>query len=185
MQGVGASYAMVQHSPSYVRVACPHYVLSEQHGRWELLRAAELMCGQTVLNPGPRLWYHARRPPDQSNHKTQAIWKGEGPLILWSSRKNAYLALPKHVGGPNNIHNIASTSFHDFDNKIASVRSNVSTYSKDALIKYETWLVWLNDLMVCYIEREIFKWLDLQKVKKAFEKKKDRQVQLTRSPRCN
>jgi hypothetical protein len=27
---------------------------------------------------------------------------------------------------------------------------------------------WLNDLMVYYIEREIFKGLDLQKIKKAF-----------------
>ncbi|PUZ44438.1 hypothetical protein GQ55_8G097800 [Panicum hallii var. hallii] len=27
---------------------------------------------------------------------------------------------------------------------------------------------WLNDLMLCYIEREIFKGLDLQQIKKAF-----------------
>jgi hypothetical protein len=33
---------------------------------------------------------------------------------------------------------------------------------------------WLNDLMVCYIERDIFKRLDLQKIKKAFQKKKDK-----------
>jgi hypothetical protein len=33
---------------------------------------------------------------------------------------------------------------------------------------------WLNDLMLCYIEREIFKGLDLQQIKKAFQKKKDR-----------
>jgi hypothetical protein len=44
---------------------------------------------------------------------------------------------------------------------------------------------WLNDLMICYIEREIFKGLDLQKVKKACQKKKDRQMQLPRSPRRN
>jgi hypothetical protein len=104
--------------------------------------------------------------------KPRRYGRSKGSLILWSSRKNVYLALPKHVGGPNNIHNIAATSFHDFDNKRASVRSKVSTYTKDALIKYETRLVWLNNLMVCYIEREIFKGLDLQKVKKAFQKRK-------------
>jgi hypothetical protein len=38
---------------------------------------------------------------------------------------------------------------------------------------------WLNDLMVCYIEREIYKGLDLQQIKKAFKK---RQMQLPRSP---
>jgi hypothetical protein len=42
---------------------------------------------------------------------------------------------------------------------------------------------WLNNLMVCYIEREIFKGLDLQQIKKAFQKKKDRQMQFPRSPR--
>jgi hypothetical protein len=42
---------------------------------------------------------------------------------------------------------------------------------------------WLNDLMVCYIEREIFKGLDLQQIKKAFQKKKDMQMQFSRSPR--
>jgi hypothetical protein len=35
---------------------------------------------------------------------------------------------------------------------------------------------WLNDLMVCYIKREIFKGLDLQQIKKAFQKKKERQM---------
>jgi hypothetical protein len=35
---------------------------------------------------------------------------------------------------------------------------------------------WLNDLMVIYIEREVFKGLDLQNIKKAFQKKKDRQM---------
>lgn len=44
---------------------------------------------------------------------------------------------------------------------------------------------WLNDLMVCYIEREIFKGLDLEKIKKMFQKKKDRQMQLPKSPRRN
>jgi hypothetical protein len=42
---------------------------------------------------------------------------------------------------------------------------------------------WLNDLMVIYIERELFKGLDLQNIKKAFQKNKDRQMQLPRSPR--
>jgi hypothetical protein len=51
MKGVGASYAMVQHSPSYVRVAGLHCVLSEQQGRWKLLRAVELMRGWAGLNP--------------------------------------------------------------------------------------------------------------------------------------
>jgi hypothetical protein len=41
----------------------------------------------------------------------------------------------------------------------------------------------LNDLMVCYIERQIYKRLDLQQIKKAFQNKKNRQMQLTRSPR--
>jgi hypothetical protein len=42
---------------------------------------------------------------------------------------------------------------------------------------------WLNDLMVIYIERELFKELDLQNIKKAFQKMKDRQMQLPRSLR--
>jgi hypothetical protein len=42
---------------------------------------------------------------------------------------------------------------------------------------------WLNGLMVCYIEREIFKGLDLHQIKKAFQKKKERQMQLPMSPR--
>jgi hypothetical protein len=42
---------------------------------------------------------------------------------------------------------------------------------------------WLNDLMVIYIVRDLFKGLDLQNIKKAFQKKKDRQMQLPRSPR--
>jgi hypothetical protein len=35
---------------------------------------------------------------------------------------------------------------------------------------------WLNDLMVIYIESELFKGLDLQNIKKTFQKKKDRQM---------
>jgi hypothetical protein len=54
MEGVG-SYAMIQHSPSRVRVAGPRYILSEQQGRWKLLCATELMRGRAGLNPEPRL----------------------------------------------------------------------------------------------------------------------------------
>jgi hypothetical protein len=35
-------------------------------------------------------------------------------------------------------------------------------------------------LLVCYIEREIFKGIDLEKIKKTFQNKKDRQMQLPR-----
>jgi hypothetical protein len=42
---------------------------------------------------------------------------------------------------------------------------------------------WLNDLMVCYIEREIYKGLDLQQIEKAFQNKKTRQMQLPKSSR--
>jgi hypothetical protein len=44
---------------------------------------------------------------------------------------------------------------------------------------------WLNDLMVVYIEREIFKGIDLESIKKAFQKKNDRNMQLSKSPRRN
>jgi hypothetical protein len=44
---------------------------------------------------------------------------------------------------------------------------------------------WVNNLMVCYIEREILKGIDLQKIKKAFQKKKERQMQFPKSPRRN
>jgi hypothetical protein len=44
---------------------------------------------------------------------------------------------------------------------------------------------WLNDLMVCYIERDIFKALDLGEVKKYFQPKKTRQMQLPRPHRRN
>jgi hypothetical protein len=44
---------------------------------------------------------------------------------------------------------------------------------------------WLNDLMVVYIEREIFKGIDLESIKKAFQKKKDRNMQLPKSPKRN
>ena len=45
--------------------------------------------------------------------------------------------------------------------------------------------VWLNELMVCYIQREIFRGINLEKIKKVFQKKKYRKVQLPRSPRPN
>jgi hypothetical protein len=44
---------------------------------------------------------------------------------------------------------------------------------------------WLNDLMVVYIEREIFKGIDLESIKKAFQKKKDRNMPLPKHPRRN
>jgi hypothetical protein len=58
--------------------------------------------------------------------------------VGFSNEKNAYLALPKHVGGPSSIHNVASTSFHNFYNQRSSIQHKVSSYSKDALVKYET-----------------------------------------------
>jgi hypothetical protein len=44
---------------------------------------------------------------------------------------------------------------------------------------------WLNHLMVCYIEREIFKGIDLEKIKETFQNKKDRQMQLPKKPKHN
>ncbi|XP_039823060.1 uncharacterized protein LOC120685296 [Panicum virgatum] len=44
---------------------------------------------------------------------------------------------------------------------------------------------WLNDLMVVYIEREIFKGIDLQSIKKAFQVKKDRNMKLSKHPKRN
>jgi hypothetical protein len=38
---------------------------------------------------------------------------------------------------------------------------------------------------VVYIEREIFKGIDLESIKKAFQKKKNRNMQLPKSPRRN
>jgi hypothetical protein len=60
--------------------------------------------------------------------------------IGFSQWENAYLAFPKYVGGPNSIHNNASTAFHDFANQRSSVRHKVSSHGKDALVKYETQL---------------------------------------------
>jgi hypothetical protein len=58
--------------------------------------------------------------------------------VRFSQWKNAYLALPKHVGGPNSIHNSVTTTFHDFANQMSSVGHKVSSHSKEALVKYET-----------------------------------------------
>ena len=44
---------------------------------------------------------------------------------------------------------------------------------------------WLNDLMVVYIETEIFKGIDLQSIKKAFQVKKDRNMKLPKHPKRN
>jgi hypothetical protein len=58
--------------------------------------------------------------------------------VGFSQWKNAYLALPKHVGVPNSIHNSATTAFHNFANQRSSVRHKVSSHSKNALVKYKT-----------------------------------------------
>jgi hypothetical protein len=42
---------------------------------------------------------------------------------------------------------------------------------------------WLNDLILCYIEREIYKGLDLQQIIKVIQNKKNRQMQLPGYPR--
>ncbi|WVZ88445.1 hypothetical protein U9M48_034965 [Paspalum notatum var. saurae] len=52
--------------------------------------------------------------------------------------KNAYLALPKHVGGSNSAHNRARAAFDDFDNQRASVKKKVIVHTEDAKKKYET-----------------------------------------------
>ncbi|WVZ83158.1 hypothetical protein U9M48_030331 [Paspalum notatum var. saurae] len=52
--------------------------------------------------------------------------------------KNAYLALPKHVGGPNSAHNRARAAFDDFDNQEASVKNKVIVHTKDEKKKYKT-----------------------------------------------
>jgi hypothetical protein len=44
---------------------------------------------------------------------------------------------------------------------------------------------WLNDLMVVYIELEIFKRIDLESIKKVFQKKKYRNMPLPKHPRRN
>jgi hypothetical protein len=56
----------------------------------------------------------------------------------FSQWRNASLAFSKHVGGPNSIHNVATTAFHDFANQRSSIGHKVSSYTRDALVKYET-----------------------------------------------
>jgi hypothetical protein len=51
-----------------------------------------------------------------------------------------YTAFPKYVGGPNSIHNVATTAFHDFRHQRSNISHRMSSYSQDALVKYETWL---------------------------------------------
>ena len=51
--------------------------------------------------------------------------------------------------------------------------------------KYKMSNGWLNDLMVVYIEREIFKGIDIESIKKSFQKKKDRNMKLLKYPRRN
>jgi hypothetical protein len=58
--------------------------------------------------------------------------------VGFSQWRNVYTAFPKHVGGPNSIHNTATTTFHDFCNQRSSVSHKFANYSKDALVKYET-----------------------------------------------
>ena len=37
--------------------------------------------------------------------------------VGFSQWRNIYTTFPKHVGGPNSIHNTVATTFHDFCNK--------------------------------------------------------------------
>ncbi|RLM58931.1 zinc finger MYM-type protein 1-like [Panicum miliaceum] len=41
---------------------------------------------------------------------------------------------------------------------------------------------WLNNLLLCYIEKGIFRGLDIDKVKKRFQAIKDRRVNLPKGP---
>ena len=42
---------------------------------------------------------------------------------------------------------------------------------------------WLNDLILCYIEKEIFRGLDESEVRKTFQASKNRAIDLPRPPR--
>ena len=44
---------------------------------------------------------------------------------------------------------------------------------------------WLNNLMVCYVKREIFKGFDRDRIKKRFQGMKSRRMKMPRSPRRN
>jgi hypothetical protein len=52
--------------------------------------------------------------------------------------KNGVDAFRKHVGGPCSRHNMSRSACDDFKNQKASVKSKVTTYTSDALVKYET-----------------------------------------------
>ncbi|KAM0884851.1 hypothetical protein ACQ4PT_030718 [Festuca glaucescens] len=52
--------------------------------------------------------------------------------------KNVTKAFRKHVGGPCSIHNISRAACDDFKNQKASVKSKVTTYTNESLVKYET-----------------------------------------------
>lgn len=56
----------------------------------------------------------------------------------WDTWKNAYRALPLHVGNVMSIHNIARTAHDDFKNQKSSVEYKVTTYNKESQVKYET-----------------------------------------------
>lgn len=42
---------------------------------------------------------------------------------------------------------------------------------------------WLNDLILCYIEKELFRGLDGDQIKKTFQDSKNRAIDLPRPPR--
>ena len=52
--------------------------------------------------------------------------------------KHATEAFRKHAGGPCSIHNISRTACDDFKNQKACVKSKVTTYTSESLVKYET-----------------------------------------------
>jgi len=42
---------------------------------------------------------------------------------------------------------------------------------------------WLNDLLLCYIEKEIFRSIDAKEIKNTFQATKNRRIDLPRPPR--
>ena len=52
--------------------------------------------------------------------------------------KNAVAAFRKHVGGATSIHNMSKTAHEDFKDQRASLKTKVTTYNKESLVKYET-----------------------------------------------
>jgi hypothetical protein len=77
-RGDVASYVIVQHSPSYMRVAATRWVmcvLNKQQGRWD----ENSWPGEGGLNARPRLWYHDRWPSSASPIiKLRWYKRGEG-----------------------------------------------------------------------------------------------------------